>query len=71
MFKNIIEPHFEEICRKSSGNLHEQIYSGLEMALLRLALERCNQNQVLASKILGISRNTLRSRIERFGLNCR
>jgi DNA-binding NtrC family response regulator len=66
MFRNVLEPHFDAICRKYRASVYENINLGLEKALVGLALARCQQNQVLAAKMLGISRNTLRDRIDRF-----
>ena len=43
----------------------------LERLLIARALELCRGNQVKAAGVLGISRNTLRNRIERFGLKYR
>jgi len=66
MFRNVLEPHFDAICRKYRASVYENINLGLEKALVGLALARCDHNQVLAAKMLGISRNTLRDRIDRF-----
>lgn len=41
----------------------------VERILIQKALERTRGNQVQASNLLGISRNTLRKRIERYGLS--
>jgi DNA-binding protein Fis len=32
-------------------------------------MERCGHNQVLASQMLGMSRNTLRDRVKRYRIN--
>jgi len=69
MFRSILEPLFDVICRNNNGKVYENVNSGFEMALIRMALVKCKQNQVLASKMLGISRNTLRARIDRFNLH--
>lgn len=66
IFRNVLEPHFDAICRKYGPAVFESINMGLEKALVGMALAKCAQNQVLAAKMLGISRNTLRDRIERF-----
>ncbi|HXC92492.1 MAG TPA: sigma-54 dependent transcriptional regulator [Geobacteraceae bacterium] len=65
-FRNLLEPVFEKICLKEKGTVFENINSGLEKALVEMAMEKGNFNQVYVSKLLGISRNTLRERIERF-----
>jgi DNA-binding NtrC family response regulator len=65
-FRNLLEPVFEKICLKEKGTVFENINSGLEKALVEMAMEKGNYNQVYVSKLLGISRNTLRERIERF-----
>ena len=39
----------------------------LEAQAVREALRRCRNNQVQAAKLLGISRQSLRRRMERFG----
>jgi DNA-binding NtrC family response regulator len=68
LFRSLLEPVFDNICLKSRGTVYESVNEGLEKALVRMALEKSEQNQVLAAKLLGISRNTLRDRIERFKL---
>jgi DNA-binding NtrC family response regulator len=40
----------------------------MEQAAIRRALEQANQNQVRAAKLLGISRDTLRYRMKKFGI---
>ncbi len=66
IFRNLLEPVFDRICLKDKGTVFENINTGLERAVVEMAMERGNNNQVLVSKLLGISRNTLRDRIERF-----
>lgn len=43
------------------------VWPELERLLIKRALERTGGNQVHAAKLLGISRNTLRNRIEKYG----
>jgi DNA-binding NtrC family response regulator len=66
IFKDVLAPHFDAICRKYRASVFENINLGLEKALVGMAMVKCAQNQVLAAKMLGISRNTLRDRIDRF-----
>lgn len=67
-FLNMLEPSFNDICAKNNGFVFERMTTGLEKAVIRMAMEKSNNNQVLAAKTLGISRNTLRDRLERYRL---
>jgi len=69
LFRTILGPIFDSICRKNRGNVYDAVNSGMEQALIELALDSTDKNQVLAAKLLGISRNKLRDRIERFSLH--
>jgi len=42
--------------------------TGLEKAVIRMAIEKSSNNKVLAAKTLGISRITLRDRLEGYKL---
>ncbi|HMB68028.1 MAG TPA: sigma-54 dependent transcriptional regulator [bacterium] len=48
---------------QSAASVYRQCVDTLEHTLVRVALEHCGGNQVRASKLLGISRNTLRSKM--------
>lgn len=47
---------------------HANVIDLVEEALITRALEKCNYNQVRTAQMLGISRNTLRHRIKKYGL---
>jgi nitrogen regulation protein NR(I) len=49
----------------------ENLIEELERLLIARALEKLNGNQLQTAKLLGITRNTLRSRIEKFGLKAK
>ncbi|MDD2541452.1 MAG: sigma-54 dependent transcriptional regulator, partial [Desulfuromonadaceae bacterium] len=68
MFTQIFEPVFDKICLRYKGTIYDQVTIGMEMALIGMALQKNDNNKVLTAKILGISRNTLRERIERYNL---
>jgi DNA-binding NtrC family response regulator len=50
------------ILQKGGAHIYKDTVSALESLLVKKALELTGNNQVLAAKILGISRNTLRSK---------
>ena len=66
VFWNMLEPVFDGICVKNKGAIYESVNMGLEKALIHMAMEKSHNNQVFAAKLLGISRNTLRDRLERY-----
>lgn len=66
VFWSMLEPVFDGLCLKNRGAIYENINMGLEKALIHMAMQKSNNNQVLAAKLLGISRNTLRDRLDRY-----
>jgi len=65
-FCTMLEPVFGDICKKENGSVYDKINMGLEKALIHMALRKSGNNQVVTAKLLGISRNTLRDRLERY-----
>jgi two-component system nitrogen regulation response regulator GlnG len=51
-----------------AGAVHAAVFERVEKALLALAMERFEANQVRAARWLGINRNTLRARLAAHGL---
>ncbi len=50
------------------GDVHANIVDLVEEAVIGQALQECGHNQVQTARLLGISRNTLRHRIAKYGL---
>jgi transcriptional regulator with PAS, ATPase and Fis domain len=53
------------LLKKGGVSIYKNGVSEFECILVRKALEMTNGNQVLTAKLLGISRNTLRSKIDK------
>ncbi len=51
------------IMQKGGDNIYKDSVAAFERILVEKALDKTNNNQVLTAKLLGISRNTLRSKI--------
>ncbi len=68
MFERLIDPIFPKLVAGSSGRAYQLMQSSMEKALIAATLKHFNSNQVKASEMLGISRNTLRDRISRYGI---
>ena len=50
------------------GDLYERVKTEMDRHLVRYALDRTDGNQVHAAKLLGVSRNFLRGRIQELGI---
>ncbi len=68
MFRRVIEPIYGKIFSGSNGQIYAHIQEAVEKALIEFTLQHLHNNQVKAAEALGISRNTLRDRIERYGI---
>ncbi len=68
MFSEIIDNNFEKIVGISADHVYHHLNSALEKAMISAALKYSSSNQVRAAELLGISRNTLRDRIAKYGL---
>jgi two-component system NtrC family response regulator/two-component system nitrogen regulation response regulator GlnG len=61
----------EALIDRLLGAGRENLIEELEKLLIARALERLNGNQLRTARLLGITRNTLRSRIQKFGLKAK
>lgn len=68
MFTDIIDKNFNKIVDISGDHIYHHLNSALEKAMISAALKYTGSNQVKAAELLGISRNTLRDRISKYGL---
>ncbi|RMG72246.1 MAG: response regulator [Nitrospirae bacterium] len=66
-----LQGYLSHINRVGNVPLYEIVVSEVEKALLKLAIEETEGNQLKASKMLGLNRNTVRSKIKKYNLNCR
>jgi DNA-binding NtrC family response regulator len=57
-----------ELLRSSAERSRANVIELVEEILITRALEECGFNQVKAARLLGISRNTLRHRMKRYGI---
>ena len=53
---------------EADGHVYDHLEEALERAVFDLSLKHCQGNQVKTSELLGVSRNTLRDRMKKFGL---
>lgn len=63
-----LDPIKSKLFQDLKGKVQHRLIDSLEKALMSMALEYCRGNQVKAAALLGVSRNTLRERMLKFGL---
>jgi len=51
------------------GEIYRVVIGGIEKSLIEKALEYTSGNQITAAKLLGINRNTIRSKIKKLDIN--
>lgn len=51
------------------GVLYRAVLDAIEKPLIEYVLERTDGNQLKASRILGINRNTMRAKIKKLGID--
>jgi sigma-54-specific transcriptional regulator len=58
----------EQALDGAMGSGHADLFHAIEALLVRRAFVRCRDNQVQTARLLGITRNTLRTLLKRYGL---
>ena len=66
--KKIIELD-DSLYKEKQGTVYKYVLEAIEKPLIEHALERTYGNQLKAAKILGINRNTMRTKIKKLGID--
>lgn len=67
-FRKIVDPAMPQLIATSNGQIFHLLEGAFERAVISSCLKQFDGNQVKTSETLGISRNTLRDRISRYGI---
>jgi two-component system nitrogen regulation response regulator GlnG len=59
----------EVFASEQSGTIYRCVIDQTEKILIEKALERASGNQIMAAKILGLNRNTLRYKIRKLSIS--
>ena len=59
----------DSLYNEKKGRLYKSVLEVIEKPLIEHILERTEGNQLKAARILGLNRNTIRSKIKRLGIN--
>ena len=68
--KQCLDLYFTQMRDHDAVNLHALVISEVERPLLEAALAHSGFNQTKTAKILGLSRSTLRKKLEQYGITC-
>ena len=68
-FKEKVIKLSETLYREKKGVLYKSILEAVEKPLIEDVLERTEGNQLKAAKILGINRNTIRTKIKKLSID--
>ena len=58
-----------ELFQSRRGDIYKDVIEVVERPLIEETLERTAGNQVRAAKMLGLNRNTIRSKIKKLGID--
>jgi Fis family transcriptional regulator len=67
--KKTVEVYLSQLNGHDAVGLHAMVISEVERPLLEAALEHAGYNQTKAAKALGLSRSTLRKKLDQYGLS--
>jgi two-component system nitrogen regulation response regulator GlnG len=61
-----LKHYLKDMTRITNCNLHDTVLSEAEKALISIVLKETNGNQLKTARVLGINRNTLRTKIRQY-----
>lgn len=67
--KHAVELYFAQLNGHSAANLYAMVLSEVEKPLLETTLQQTGFNQTKAAKALGLSRSTLRKKLEQYNIS--
>ena len=63
--KRALERYFKDMDGEKPTSIHEMVLKNVEKPMIATVLRFAEGNQTLAAEMLGINRNTLRSKMQR------
>ncbi len=67
--KQAVELYFAQLNGHAAANLYDMVLSEVEKPLLETTLQQTGYNQTKAAKALGLSRSTLRKKLEHYNIS--
>jgi Fis family transcriptional regulator len=66
--RKTIERYFKDLDGEKPSAVHDMVIKSVEKPLIEIVLQRTKGNQTHAAQILGVNRNTLRSKMKTYGI---
>lgn len=66
--RKTIERYFKDLDGEKPSAVHDMVIQSVERPLIEIVLQRTKGNQTHAAQILGVNRNTLRSKMKIYGI---
>ncbi len=63
-----LESYFDTLDKESATDVYEMVIQQVEKPLIEFILAQTDQNQSKSAQILGINRNTLRKKMQKYDL---
>ncbi|MGK9450088.1 helix-turn-helix domain-containing protein [Acidithiobacillus caldus] len=67
--RTVVEEYLDDLHDEAPLALHERVLAEAERALLQTVMQRAEGRRVVAAAWLGINRNTLTKKLQRYGLD--
>jgi Fis family transcriptional regulator len=63
-----LDEYFRKLDGEAPSGVYDMVIGHVERALLRSVMQRANGNQTQAADMLGVNRNTLRTKLAKYDL---
>jgi Fis family transcriptional regulator len=66
--RRMVTEYFKNLDGEKSAHVYDMVIACVEEPLLEVVLSHTGGNQTLAAQVLGINRNTLRKKMQQYGV---
>ena len=66
--RDSLEQYFKDLRGTEPNAVHDMVIGTVEKPMLEVVMRQAHGNQLRASEMLGINRNTLRKKLQHYGL---
>lgn len=63
-----LDEYFRKLDGESASGIYDMVIMHVERALITTVMQRANGNQTQAADMLGMNRNTLRTKLAKYGI---